>query len=82
MANEPAAKRPCLNLRSKEMFYKDVSAPPTEHERAMAEAFGAWDNRAYWCHCTQVGRGPDDQPVNKEACSKARSCYKGLEDIT
>ena len=34
------------------------------------------DTRAYWCACTQTGRGPDDQPVNKGECSKTgRKCY-------
>src|SRR5207248_866848 len=44
MANEEtkpfdlAQGKPCLELRCKQMFYKDVSAPPTEHERAVAAA--------------------------------------------
>ena len=80
MANEET-KRACLNLRCKQMFYKDVTAPPTEHEQAVWAAFGKWDTTAYWCQCTQDSRGPDAGPVNKEACSKTRECYKGLEDL-
>ena len=40
-------KPPCLELRCKEMFYKDISQAPTEHERAMAAAFGKWDTRTF-----------------------------------
>jgi len=73
---------PCLELRCKEMFYKDISATPTEHERAMSAAFGKWDTRSYWCGCTQDSRGPDQKPVNQEACSRAgRPCYKALEHL-
>ena len=80
MANEET--RPCLELRCKQMFYKDVLAGPTEHERAVAEAFGKWDTTAYWCGCTQESRGADGQAVNREACSRSgRSCYKGLEKL-
>ena len=82
MANEAAPKfPPCLELRYKQMFYKDVSAPPTEHEKEMARVYGTSDCTAYWCQCTQDSRGPDAGPVNKEACSKARTCYKGLENL-
>lgn len=83
MANETEKKAPpCLNLRFKQMFYKDVSAPPTENEKEMARVYGTWDATAYWCQCTQGGRGPDEQPVNREACSrKGRGCYKDLESI-
>jgi hypothetical protein len=73
---------PCLNLRYKQMFYKDVSAPPTEVELEMKRVYGAWDATAYWCSCTQDGRGPDDQAVNKESCSrKGRACYKDLSSL-
>jgi len=73
------AKPPCLELRCKQMFYKD--AAPTEHDRAVAAAFGKCDTTAYWCQCTQDSRGPDAGPVNQEACSRARTCYKGLENL-
>ena len=80
MASEET--KPCLELRCKQMFYKDVSAPPSEHEQAVAAAFGKWDTTAYWCQCTQDSRGPDANAVNKDACSRAgRSCYKGLENL-
>jgi len=80
MANEET--KPCLELRCKQMFYKDVTAPPTEQEQAVRAAFGTWDTTAYWCGCTQDSRGPDAKAVNKDACSKGgRSCYRGLENL-
>jgi hypothetical protein len=81
MANDP--KKPCLELRCKQMFYKDTSQPPSEHERAVQAAFGSWDTTSYWCQCTQDSRGPDQKSVNRDACSQAgRSCYRGLESLT
>ena len=81
MADE--AMKPCLELRCKQMFYKDTGAPPTPHEIAVKEAFGAWDTTVFWCQCTQDSRGPDAQAVNRQACSKAgRACYKSLENLT
>jgi hypothetical protein len=81
MSNE--AKPSCLNLRCKEMFYKDVSAPPTEHDLVVEKLYGKWDTRTYWCQCTQGQRGPDDQPVNRAECSRLdRPCFKGIGDLT
>lgn len=74
---------PCVNLCSKSMFYKDPSDPPDEHKKEVERLFGSCDTSIHWCQCTQEGRGPDDQPVDLEACSKRnRSCYKGLRDLT
>ncbi len=83
MANETENRAAqCLNLRYKQMFYKDVSAPPTEDEKEIARVYGSWDTTACWCSRTQDGRGPDEGPVTKEACSrKGRSCYKDLADV-
>ena len=80
MANE--AERPCLNLRCKEMYYKDINAPPTEQELEARKLYGRWDNRAYWCHTTQTGVGPDDKLVGSKECSCAeRKCYLGLKNL-
>jgi hypothetical protein len=80
MANE--AERPCLNLRCKEMFYKDVHAAPTERELEERKLYGHWDNRSYWCHCTQTPVGPDNRIVDWKSCSQAdRSCFTGLKDL-
>ena len=80
MADE--AMKPCLELRCKQMFYKDPDAKPTKHDAVVKKLFGSVDTTAYWCQCTQTGRGPDDQPANKTDCSKAgRKCYLGLDQL-
>ncbi len=80
MADE--AKPPCLNLRSKDMFYKHPASVDAEHEAVVARLYGTADTKAYWCQCTQTGRGPDDRPVNKGECSKAeRKCFLGLDHL-
>jgi hypothetical protein len=82
MPNDKAVQPVCLKLRYKQMFYKDVSAAPSENDKEIARVYGSWDTTAYWCDCTQGGRGPDDQPVNREACSRAgRPCHVGLEKL-
>jgi len=76
------AKPPCLNLRSKDMFYKDPASQDPEHEALIERLYGRVENKAFWCQCTQGGRGPDDQPVSKAECSRGdRKCYKGLEHL-
>lgn len=78
MANE----RPCLHLRCKEMYYKDVHAPPTPEELEARKLYGHWDNRAYWCHLTQTPRGPDDQAAGWKECACAeRKCFSGLQNL-
>lgn len=75
--------KPCLELRSKEMYYKDVNAPPPPEELERRKLYGFSDGRIFWCNCTQTGFGPDDKPVALGECSrKDRPCYKGLENIT
>ena len=82
MASEAEAKPPCLNLRCKEIFYKDVEAPPTEHDLRVEQLYGKFDTRSYWCQGTQTGRGPDGQPVDRPGCSlRTRPCYKGIENL-
>lgn len=75
--------RPCLHLRSKEMFYQEAGAPPSEYERAMqALSVAPPAAHACWCFHTQTGRGPDDQPAGEVACSDpGRGCFKGIEHI-
>ena len=79
-----ATAAPCLKLLCKEMFYKDMSdTDGLEEDQEVERLFGTCDTSMYWCDCTQTGRGPDDQPANKETCSRAgRSCYVGLSDLT
>ena len=73
---------PCTDLCSKEMFYKDPSDLPSEQDAVAERLYGACDTKVYWCLGTQTGRGPDDQPVNREACTKTdRPCYKGLDRL-
>jgi len=82
MTNESGAPEPCLNLRSKDMFYKHVTDADREQAAVVERLYGTADTRAYWCACTQTGRGPDDQPVNKEECSKTgRKCHLGLHNL-
>jgi hypothetical protein len=73
----------CLYLRHKKMLYDDPRRPPTEEEREVERLFGTCDTTMCWCELTQTGRGPDDQPANRTACSRVeRSCYKGLRNLT
>ena len=79
MANEQERRPPCLDLRFKQMFYRDLNEPLSEYEARQRELYGPSDTNAYWCQRTQTGRGPDEQPVNRAACSCAdRKCYKSL----
>lgn len=80
MPKEP--NRPCLHLRCKEMYYASPAEPPSERELEERRLYGEWDNRSYWCHCTQTGVGPDDRLVDRAACSRSdRKCYRGLEHL-
>ncbi|MBI3854377.1 MAG: hypothetical protein HY293_01665 [Planctomycetes bacterium] len=82
MANEPEAPAPCLNLRSKDMYYKHPTQADAEQAALVAKLYGTVDTKAYWCHCTQAGRGPDDRPVTKDECSRTgRKCYLGLHNL-
>ena len=72
----------CLNLRCKEMFYKDPAAALAVPDGDVEEPFNGFEATAYWCQGTQTGRGPDSEPVNKRACSNAvRRCFVGLETL-
>ena len=43
----------CLNLRCKEMFYKDDDPEAEQHQADVERVYGACDTTAYWCQCTQ-----------------------------
>ncbi len=78
-----SVQQPCFNLRSKEMLYGEKTDEAIAHDKEVERLFGACDTAAYWCQCTQTGRGPDDQPVNRPACSLlGRKCYEGIGDLT
>ena len=82
MPNQPKPIETCLHLRSKEMFYEVPSRAAEEHRKEVERLFGACDTTAYWCECTQTGRGPDDQPASRDACCRAgRKCFVGIESI-
>ena len=75
---------PCVNLCSKEMFYKDPAdndPEAEEHEKEVERLFGTCETAVYWCQCTQAGRGPDDSPVTREGCSRTRRCFVGLDSL-
>jgi hypothetical protein len=46
--------------------------------------FDSFDAVAYWCACTQTGRGPDGRRVHQCDCSLGtkRSCFVGIESLT
>lgn len=70
----------CLNLRSKEMFYKDPGDP--DQAKETERLYATCDTAMYWCDQTQTGRGPDDQPANREGCScSTRTCFLGIEGL-
>ncbi|MBI4584862.1 MAG: hypothetical protein HY717_12680 [Planctomycetes bacterium] len=69
----------CQNLRCKEMM---ASGNNSEYERE--KLFDDFDAVAYWCACTQTGRGPDGQRVHRKECSVGtrRNCFVGIESLT
>jgi hypothetical protein len=77
----------CLNLRSKEMFYKDPAQGGVMPGMTLAAPDGdesghGFDGTAYWCQCTQTGRGPDDQIVGKTHCSDpGRTCHVSIANL-
>jgi hypothetical protein len=82
MANPSENRETCLNLRSKDMFYKHPTDLDAEQAAVVERLYGTADTKAYWCQCTQTGRGPDDQPANKNECSRTgRTCYLGLHNL-
>ncbi len=73
----------CLNLRSKQMFYETPTTRDAEHDAEVERLFGACDTTAFWCQCTQTGRGPDQAIVGRDECSRAgRKCFIGIDSLT
>jgi hypothetical protein len=55
----------CDNLRWKGLFvHADADANSPGH--------------IFWCLKTQIGLGPDGNPVDNYECNPARPCYKPL----
>ncbi len=83
MSTTPDPKSACLHLRCKQMFYKDPDEEEQEHRLEVERLFGACDTTAWWCECTQTGRGPDGQPCNHGDCVRpSRKCFVGLHSLT
>ena len=79
MAAEFSSDSTCLHLRCKQMFYKDPADGPDEDERPRTSSS---DTTAYWCQCTQTGRGPDEQRVGREECCSSRTCFVSVTSLT
>ncbi len=60
----PIVATRCEHLRWKGIFVDPESLPDEES--------------ILWCFCTQMGRGPDGQPVTQEHCTAARPCSNPL----
>ena len=60
----PQFQIPCLNLRSKEMYYQTAGQDDDQFCSGL-----------YWCSRTHESFGPDGQPVSKRDCSGGRTCY-------
>ena len=72
----------CLHLRSKQMFYETASTRDAAHDAEVERLFGATDTTAFWCQCTQAGRGPDQAIVGRTECSRrARPCFVSIESL-
>ena len=61
----------CLSLRHKGMYV--TSVPDPEESKFYDKYDGTW----YWCGETQIGYGPDGQPVGPLDCKNGRGCCKG-----
>jgi hypothetical protein len=70
----------CQKLRCKEMLIH-VDAP--ERAEADERLLDPYDAVAYWCECTQTGRGPDGERVHMDFCSLGtdRRCFVGIDDL-
>lgn len=58
----------CENLRWKGLYIEAAWDPTVPHS----------NDRAFWCHRTQVCLGPDGKLVDDYECNEARACYRGL----
>lgn len=61
----------CLSLRHKLMYVDDRQKLP-----GMVDSESS--TRIYFCTKTQEQLGPDDAPVNPQACSPERACHRCL----
>jgi hypothetical protein len=71
----------CTKLRCKEML---IHVDNPEYGKDDLGLFDPYDAVAYWCDCTQTGRGPDGERVHVDACScgTTRSCFVNIESLT
>lgn len=60
----------CRHLRSKAIYVAGQMEPSAEQERM--------GSGHCWCSHTQHVMGPDDQLVERRACSSARTCYEAV----
>ena len=58
----------CQNLRWKGLFIDSRWEPGTQH----------CNDRAFWCHTTQVCLGPDGKIADDYECNETRKCYEAL----
>ena len=77
----------CQQLRCKEMLiHTDHTSDHTSTatDDATDEGlFDPYDAVAYWCECTQTGRGPDGERVHMDCCSlgTSRQCFVNIDSI-
>jgi hypothetical protein len=58
----------CQHLRWKGMYIDSIWDPAIPHS----------NDRAFWCHRTQVCLGPDGKQVDDYECNEMRKCYEEL----
>jgi hypothetical protein len=58
----------CANLRWKGLFIEAPWNPDVPHS----------NDRAFWCHRTQICLGPDSKPVDDYECNESRKCFEAL----
>lgn len=61
----------CRHLRSKGMYVTGLLNPAEEDYDGMGDG-------NCWCNLTQNVIGPDDQLVDRPACSTTRPCFESL----
>ena len=76
----------CQKLRCKEMLIH-VDKPERAEDSIGSNEEGLFDHYdavAYWCECTQTGRGPDGERVHMNCCSQGtrRECFIDINSIT
>jgi hypothetical protein len=58
----------CEHLRWKGLYIEAEWDPTVQHG----------NDRAFWCHKTQIPLGPDGKLVDDYECNPFRGCYKQL----